>query len=254
MSPSQWLASLACSVHVVGLIAAALPTQAELRVARSPAALERPASVTAIDGAAVAMVDAGSWLDQVPGPIRGLGRLYLQAGLGPKWNMFSTPATVDEYLRLEYIVQSGESPVSERRLLELIFPAQPDDRMRVSHEYRDKAIHNALEAFFLVRASPDTASAGRNFEPLVRYFANRARASSLAGNERIVQTRVWYGTVDNAIPGAMPSDALAKTRLGVLGRYRSGVLTRPAAAQAARFGGREVEADIVWSMLYVATQ
>jgi hypothetical protein len=251
MSGSQWAAPLACCLYSVAMLVAALPSPQELRLANAPTAETREV-FTALDRAAVAVETAGAWLSRTVEPLRVISRPYVGTGLGQNWNMFSTPATFDEYVRLEYVVRRFGPRADERHVFELVFPAHVESQVRLWHRYRDKAIHNSLEAFFAARASADTASAGRHLEPLVRYFTNRLRASPALRDQDVVQTRVWYGVAENPGPGSVANPDLVRRRAAVLAEYDRGSMRPEARRSRSSTGGQDVEQDIVWAMLYAA--
>src|SRR5262245_42504531 len=66
---------------------------------------------------------------------------YAVAGLKQKWDMFASPPTEGHYLRLTYRIVS---PTATRQVQEIVLPSDPDDRLRLRHDFRDKAIINAI--------------------------------------------------------------------------------------------------------------
>jgi hypothetical protein len=133
--------------------------------------------------------------------VRALTRAYIKAGLRQTWDMFSRPQTANHYARLGYHVVSPGTP-KPRVVLELVFPADREDRVRVLHDYQDKAVVMAFEAFFSARAKHlGEPATSRELLPLIRYFKRRYRQGYLAQDETIVRTDVWYGVRSDAVAG-----------------------------------------------------
>jgi hypothetical protein len=246
------MASLACCAYAAAILVATFPSPQQLRLAKAPTPDDADV-VASIDHAAVAVASAGTWLYGISWPVRAVHATFVRAGLGQNWNMFSTPATFDEYIRLEYVVQNSRQPRLERRLVELVFPAHPEGEVRLWHRYRDKALHATLEAFLAARISSNPALAGRHFDPVIRYFTGRLGAPSISADEVVVQTRVWYGKAENPAPGSTPNPDLARRRTQLLHGYGSGpVEPHHLGRRPPDLGGQQTEQDIVWSLLYVA--
>jgi hypothetical protein len=167
---------------------------------------------------------------------------YAIAGLKQKWDMFASPPTEDHYLRLTYRIVS---PTATRQIQEIVLPSDPDDRLRLRHDFRDKAIINAIELSYS-RTSRDDAS--DDLGAVVQYYRNRARDQFLKPGERIVRTEAWYGSAPMPQPGARLPETELRERLGVLDAYYAG--DGSSLSQSPPSDSREREADIVWTLIY----
>jgi hypothetical protein len=202
-------------------------------------------------------------------PIRWITRPYIEAGLHQNWNMFSNPLTADHYMRVGYEVAASDGRRRPWMVQELVFPADREDRVRLFHQFRDKAIQHVLEKFSVAtardpRAMEDTPrptgrtpvplgspELAREFEPLVRYFRNRYRDTYLEKGERIIRTEVWAGAA--AIPprgGSLPQDVIDR-RDEALNRYYSGPAYAGSVAEPPPLGRKVTEADILWELIFV---
>src|SRR5262249_35998771 len=127
-------------------------------------------------------------------PLRQLTRPYINAGLRQKWNMFSNPETDDHYLRLDYHLASTERGGRIGAARELVFPLRHEGRLRILHDFRDKAVANAVENYHLLRAWKDTGSnMAREFSSLARFFRKVYQERYATASERVVRVDIWYG-------------------------------------------------------------
>jgi hypothetical protein len=184
-------------------------------------------------------------------PLRKVTRPYINAGLRQGWTMFTEIEAADHYMRLDYYVASAGS-TTPQRIQELVLPVGRDDRIRIGHDFRDKAIVNLMVAFFDDQSKPGSAPEHPDgFRPLVRYFTSRYRSRELSDGERIVRTEVWWGSAlipppGQSLPGTREARLDALTRLyggpvpSVLG------LSSPHAP-----GDQEQDADITWKLEFV---
>jgi hypothetical protein len=139
-----------------------------------------------------------------------------------------------------------------------VLPAQADGRMRLRHDFRDKAIINALDAFLARTAGPERRSpaerdaASNDLGPVVHYFRNQLRDRSLGGERTIVRTELWYGRALIPPPGQSPSDETRSAREQALTAHAA----RSVVADGAQFdqhalGSEQREADILWTLEYI---
>jgi hypothetical protein len=188
-------------------------------------------------------------------PVGRLTHLYEEAGIRQTWRMFAAPETDDQYLRINYFV-SGRGQDRLSLVRELVLPAQRDDRVRLRHDFRDKAIVNAIDAFFARRdrsiGSEAASSARDDFAPIVRYFRSQYRRHFLAAGEDVIRTEVWYGLAPMPPRGRTLPEGRRSMRLDVLREYYNGpVRSTVGALKAQGLGSEEREADIVWTLEYV---
>jgi hypothetical protein len=171
-------------------------------------------------------------------------------GLRQQWNMFANPLPVDQYVRLGYYVSTAAGP--ERLFQELVLPAQHEDRVRLVHQFRDKAVLNAFETFFRnLKSTPSPDSLPRDFMPLIRYFRERFKARHLRIDEQVARTDLWIGAATIPPRGhAVPSDVL-QTRLAVLNEYFDGPIGVNASLPYPKRESAQREADILWTLEYI---
>ena len=197
MSSQRLALSLLILYHLVALGVNAVPPTDQLRpfTAVSSLAPGQTAGRLAqgLDAAALWVEGVRTILFNLSGPLRTVTQPYVNAGLGQKWNMFSVVDTGDQYVRLAYYATSPQR--SQPRIVrELIFPADRDDRVRLLHDFRDKAVFDAHEDFTLSRSKqPTSTTASSSLIPLVRYFRQRFAATELRPGETIVRTEFWSG-------------------------------------------------------------
>jgi hypothetical protein len=251
MSPPRIALSCLILFHVLAIGVNAIPSPDELNAGDS---FEPPKADALALSVAPALDTAVRWLAPVERrlydvcrPVRALTRAYIEAGLRQRWDMFSRPETDSHYVRLGYYVASPGA-LRPRVVLELVFPADREDRVRVLHDYQDKAVVIAFEGFFSARAKQLGEPAISNqLLPLTRYFKRRYARGYLAPDETIVRTDVWYGSAPMPSRGERTSDRAAEARLDVLRNYYDGPV--PAInrrLELPRVSSREREADIVW--------
>jgi hypothetical protein len=184
------------------------------------------------------------------GPLQTLTKPYIRAGLSQKWNMFSNPDIEAQYVRLAYYVRSRSSS-RPRIVKELVFPADPEDGVRVLHDYRDKAVVNAQMAFSLARTKQSGQTPALAISPLVGFFRRRF-AASLAPDDTIVRTELWYGSAPMPPRGERLADETLQARLAVLHSYYDGPVPVILGSQDfPTVGIEEREADIVWRLEFI---
>jgi hypothetical protein len=267
MSTVRWVLSLLIAYHLAALTAAAIPAPDALPFPseiRHPSNDSIAAAVTPVlDGAARSLSRLEPILFQLSAPVRSLTRVYSEAGLGgQQWNMFSTPYTVDKYVRLDYYVVRDADPLRPRLLRELALPADDEARVRLLHQFRDKVMLNTLDNYFKEVAAasasggepfePEAARRLRGLEPIVRYFASRL-VRTLRPGERLVRTELWNGEAPIPPPDQGWEREMRTVRLAALAPFRQGPAP-VAASEVTRYqqrGAMEREADIRWLLVYV---
>jgi hypothetical protein len=258
MSGRQWFISLLIVYHVVAVVVDAIPDPARMKPVlpevRHPTE-DAVASVLtpAFDRVAAWMPRLEPKLFAATEPLRWLTRPYIHAGLRQHWNMFTDVAGEDRYLRLDYYVQSGGS--RPRRIQELVFPAGREDRVRVLHDFRDKAVINLLADFFDSQVqSPADVHTTDGLTPLVRSFTRQFKARELTDRDRVLRTEVWSGAAPIPPRGQAVPDSVLSARLEVLSSYYAGPVSSVVSGSASRVvGDREREADITWKLVGIQT-
>ena len=252
MSDRHRALSLLLMYHLTALGLAALPAPDRLT-------LVEPGAPPQVDVIAAYLTPplgrAASWVARVQSamfawstPLVWITRPYIDAGLKQNWSMFANPVTDRNYLRLDYYVETVQSRWVAH---ELVFPLEREDRVRLLHDFRDKAVVSAIESFFLMRRE-GTPGAENDFKPLVRYFKSQYHDKHLLGGERIMRTDVWYGTAAIAPRGANRDPDASASRLEALSRYYDGTDQEAfAGARYPRLDSEEREADIVWTLAYI---
>ena len=137
----------------------------------------------------------------------------------------------------------------------MVLPVGRDDRVRIGHDFRDKAIVNLMSAFIDDQRKPGAATQHPDgFEPLVRYFTNRYRSRELSAGERILRTEVWWGSALIPPPGQSLPQGMREARLDALTRLYGGPSRSMLglSVQHAR-GDLEHDADITWKLEFVDT-
>ena len=256
MPEQRWLLSALIVFHLVAISVAAIPPPGEL----NPIQLRHPPGDDALAAALMAILDRGAgWLARIEPhvfdmtePVRQLTRPYIRIGLRQKWNMFSNPVTVEQYVRVDHYVVSSESPERFRVFQELALPAQREDRVRLIHKFRDKAVLNALETFSVMRATRAASDTlPRDLVPLARYFRNRFQNEYLDTDERVVRTDVWFGQAPIPLPGHRLGKAETEAHLKILERYWQGPSESVFPGTRPDPGAAQREGDLVWKLEYV---
>lgn len=256
MSTERWLFSTLIAIHLVAISAASLPEPRELNLVR-PAAAASPVdaiaqvATPALNAIVDALIPVEAQAYRFTTPIRALTRIYIQAGLRQKWNMFANPVTADQYVRVAHYVRSSREPRRVRVFRELALPGQPEDRVRLVHMFRDKAILNSLEALAVHRFESADADAGSDLDPIAAYFDKHFRSTYLAPDEAITRTEIWFGLAPTPPNGNRLTDAQLQERWAVLQRYRDGPVDAPAPVMPLSRGALQGESDIVWRLEYV---
>jgi hypothetical protein len=259
VSRRQWVLSFLIVYHVIAIVVHAIPDPRDLK--RIDPDIRRPVGdifashlTPAFDRFATWLPRLESTLFAVTQPLRQVTRPYIRAGLRQDWTMFTDVSVVDQYLRVDYYVRSQHSQ-RLRRIQELVYPMAREDRVRVLHDFRDKAIFNLLESYFASKGRPHPEKdAGEGLLPLVRYFTNRYRTEQQSDGETLVRTEIWYGRAPIPAPGRAVSDDAVQARLNVLSGYYLGPAPSaitPSSSLAP--GAQEREADIVWILEDVRT-
>jgi hypothetical protein len=255
VSNERWLLSTLIAIHLVAVSAASLPDPRELNFV-PPAATSPPIDSIAriatptLNAAADALSPLEAQAYRLTAPVRALTRFYIQAGLRQRWNMFSNPVTADQYMRVAHYVRSAREPNRLRVFRELALPGQPENRARLVHMFRDKALMNSIEAFVVNgQEHPDVEPS--DLVPVAAYFGNRFRSAYLTAGEEITRTEIWYGLAPTPPTGDRLTDSQLQKRWDVLQRYWDGPLEVSAPVTPLQRGALQGEADIVWRLNYV---
>jgi len=257
VSSDRWLVSTLITIHLVAISVASLPDPRELSLVGSASrptaaddALARTVTPT-LDAAVAALAPLEDRAFRLTTPLRTLTRTYIQAGLGQRWNMFSNPLTADQYVRVAHYVESSRQPGRIRVFRELVLPGQRENRARLVHMFRDKAIINSLEALAFNRLETHDAARSSDLYPVGAYFGNRFKAAYLAPDETVVRTEVWFGAAPMPPPGRRLTERALQQRWDVLQRYWDGPDEAPPAGTPPLQGTLQGEADIAWRLDYV---
>jgi hypothetical protein len=256
VSRDRWLLSTLIAIHLVAISAASLPDPHELSVGISVAAVspvDRSARVapTPLEAIVATLGPMEAAAHRLTEPIRTLTRSYVQAGLRQKWNMFANPVTADQYARVAYYVRSSREPSRVRVFRELVLPGQREDRVRLVHMFRDKAILNSFEALAVNRLERPDSEHFADLDPIAAYFSDRFRAKYLTPDEAITRTEIWFGLAATPAIGDRLTDSQQQQRSTVLERYRDGPVDAPAPGVPLQAGFVQAESDIVWRLEYV---
>ena len=255
MSNERWFLSTLIATHLVAISAASLPDPRELNFVPSAATSPPVDSIArlatpALNATAAALSPLEAQAYRLTAPVRTLTRVYVQAGLRQRWNMFSNPVTADQYVRVAHYVRSSREPNRVRVFHELALPGQPEDRARLVHMFRDKALMNSLEAF-VVEGREQTGVEPSELDPVASYFGNRFRAAYLTADEELTRIEIWYGLAPTPATGDRLTDSQLQKRWDVVQRYRDGPFETPAPVTPPQPGAFQGEADIVWRLDYV---
>ena len=257
MSSGRWLVSTLIAIHLTAISVASLPDPRELNLVGSasrptPAADALARTVTPIlDATVVALTPLEEQAFRLTTPLRALTRTYIQAGLRQKWNMFANPVTADQYVRVVHYVGSSREPGRIRVFSELALPGQRENRPRLVHMFRDKAILNSLEALAVNRLEAHDAARSSDLDPVAAYFGNQFKAAYLAPGETVVRTEVWFGGAPMPPTGRRVTDSALQARWDVLQRYWDGPDEASASPTPPLQGTLQGEADIAWRLDYV---
>jgi hypothetical protein len=171
--------------------------------------------------------------------------------------MFSNPGTDDRYMRVDYYYAGAGSASDVMVVRELVFPADDETGVRFIHRFRDKAIFNAAEAYFLRRDRIETrespsSDAREALLPVAQHFTRQFRLSHLTEGSRMIRTEIWYGSAPIPFPGKEPPDRDLLMRLTALDRYRDATVPPQRGALAPpAIGATQREADITWMLVDV---
>jgi hypothetical protein len=256
MTDYRWALSILIVFHLVALLLASLPDPDELNPVQPRASMDNhgitPVVTSALDRSAAWLRSIEPALVNATKPLRALTEPYISVGLRQKWNMFANPMTVDQYVRVDEYVESLAAPLSIRVFRELALPAQREDRVRLVHKFRDKAVLNALEAFSVARARGEKSEPlPGDLQPLSKYFRNRFQHEFLDGEERVVRTDVWFGQVAIPPPGQRLTTEQRRSRVAALAAYWDGPAEAVRVPIAPRPGALQREDAIVWRLEYV---
>jgi hypothetical protein len=263
MSRERRLLSLLIAYHLAAVTFAALPSPRDLNPVEEIRHPDRGISAwltPTFDRLALWLSRIQPALFRSSEPVRILTQPYIDGGLRQRWNMFSNPATGDQYLRVDVVVgrpgRAGGASSEPLAYRQLVFPADDESRPRFVHQFRDKAIFNALENHFLrLQRDEDgqevTAPRIADLRPVSRHFTAaflRMHPELLA---RFRRTELWYGTASIPPPGAELRHAVVKDRILRLERYRGTVVPVATFLAGPVIGRKEREGDIVWTLVDV---
>jgi hypothetical protein len=257
VSSERWLLSLLIVIHLVAISASSVPDPRDLNATRAaaPPATDSVArfATPAWDALFAVLAPLEAQVFRFTAPLRTLTRTYVQAGLRQKWDMFANPVTTDLYVRVVHAVESSREPGRIRMFAELVLPAQQEDRVRLVHKFRDKAVMNSLETFAADRRDHPEAHDSSDLEPIATYFGKRFRAAYLAQDETVLRTEVWFGAALIPPIGQRVPNSQLHERWAVLQRYWDGPVESLSPAVPSRPGVLQGESDIVWRLDYVDT-
>jgi hypothetical protein len=256
VSSERWFLSTLIAIHLVAISASSLPDPRELDLVR-PAAVVQPVGSIAhivtpvLDAIVAELTPLEAQAYQVTAPIRALTRTYVQAGLRQKWTMFANPVTADQYVRVAHYVRSSQEPRRVRVFRELALPGQREDRVRLVHAFRDKAILNPFEALAINRFEHPGVDRFSDLDPIAAYFDNHFRAAYLTPDEAITRTEIWFGLAPLPATGDRLNGSQLDERWAVLQRYREGPVDAPVPVVPLQPGALQSESDIVWRLEHV---
>jgi hypothetical protein len=259
VSSDRWLLSILIAIHLFAISAASVPDPRELELVRSAA--EVPPfdpigriGAPALNAVVAAMRPLEAQAYRFTAPIRALTGIYVQGGLRQKWNMFANPVTGDQYVRVAYYVQTSSEPGRVRVFRELALPGQPEDRARLVHMFRDKAILNSLEALVVNRLEHPESERFSDLDPIAASFRNRFQAVYLTPEEVITRTEIWFGMAQTPATGERLTDLQLQERWAVLQRYWDGPVDAAPPVTPLQLGALQGESDIVWRLEYAQSR
>lgn len=252
MTSERWGVSLLIVGHLVALVILLLPDPPELAtVSADTTNVPLTATASALGGVAAWVREVEPRIVQVVSPLRAVTAPYVAVGLRQRWNMFSNPMPVDQYVRVDQYVQPSRSSPRLRVFRELALPAQREDRVRAVHKFRDKAVLNSLEAFTVARARrAPSEGLPPDLEPVARYFRNRFHREYLTGDEQIVRTDVWFGQVPIPAVGQQRTPEERESRSATLAAYWDGPAETPPVAVLPQIGALQRDGSIIWRLEY----
>jgi hypothetical protein len=162
----------------------------------------------------------------------GVSAAYVQTfSLNQDWRMFVNPALDAEYVRIVFWVDASAAgaggPTAVRAVDLRVLPEITPGRVRDDFEsfrasFRDRAVDRALDLFAAgyeesrlvdpgnLRISLWTRSDRPNpLTPVTRYFRRLFIVHSLAPNEHVVRTELWFGHGSGRLPERQPESAAA---------------------------------------------
>lgn len=258
MSAPAWAVSLLIPFHLVAISLAAIPNppnEIPLGPASRADADRISAAVTpGLARAAAWMARSQTVLLTLTRPVQVLTQPYVEGGLPQNWNMFSEPATIDRYVRLDFYVASGANPAAIFR--ELVLPSLHEDEARLSYSPVDKSVTRSVDSYLSALAedaaamSPEREAPSSSIAPLVRHFNARFRAGHGVTPEEIARTEIWIGSAPVPPPEAPGGLKNRQRRREILKKYRD---REPddAAQESKPLGSTHREADIIWQLVYV---
>ena len=250
MTDHRGALSILIVFHLVALVLASLPDPDELNLVQ-PRVSTGDAVTRVLDRSAAWLRFVEPQLVTLTKPLRVVTEPYITIGLRQKWNMFANPMAVDQYVRVDQYVESPAAPQSIHVFRELALPAQREDRVRLVHKFRDKAVLNALEAFTVARRQERAERLPGDLQPLARYFRSRFQREYLNGDEHVVRTDVWFGQVAIPPPGQRLTTEQRESRIAALAAYWDGPAEAVRTAVAPMPGALQREEPIVWRLEYV---
>jgi len=248
------LISAFIAFHLVALAVESLPEPEQLRPAeRNPSTTSHALSAAltpTLDRIAAEIRVVEPTIARAVAPLRLVTRPYVTVSLTQKWDMFSNPLTIDQYVRVDQYVASPGSR-DARVFQELVLPAQREDQPRFVHKFRDKAILIARDATLVSRARDSIAAQPSDgLRPVARYFRNRFLRNYANPDERVIRTEVWRGDAPLPPLGERISERQLAGRLAVLQRYWDGPSERAPSITTPEVGAVQREADIQWRLEY----
>jgi hypothetical protein len=255
VSSERWLLSVLIVIHLVAISASSIPDPHDLNAGQSetPGAPDSLASFVtpALDRAVVTLASFETQVFRLTVPVRALTRMYIQAGLRQKWDMFANPMTADQYVRVVHYIEAPHELGRIRVFRELVLPAQHEDRVRLIHKFRDKAVLNSFETFTVNRRDHPETNPELALKPIAAYFGQQFTRRYLALNETVVRTEVWFGVAEIPLTGHRAPDVQLQNRRVVLQRYWDGPVQDFSFVSPSEPGSVQSESDIVWRLGYI---
>ena len=253
MSPYHWLLSFLLVFHISALAIDAIPAPRELTAPRevnsSPGRGVVGNLTLALDSVAVDLARADSVLFRWSQPLRRFTQLYINLGLYQRWLMFTAPVTQDQYIRIDLYTTASSGELV--RIQKLVLPTSREDRVRLLHDFQDKATVGLWTAFNDANASKSPDAPGHDDMTLfVRFFKTDFRNQYLSSEDRIVRTEVWFGSAPILPPGGARTEDLVRERLSALPSYYGAGRRTPFHSTYQYLGSQQREADITWTLAY----
>ncbi len=157
-------------------------------------------------------------------PVRKPVSAYIRVtALSQKWNMFSNPSRIHEFVRVGYRLRMENGTI--RTEYELVFPSGPTGVWKFVSayfdSYMDKALGSATEAYMTqgTRAQAagnpvPTEEMARGLLPYTRYFGRRRLEAGLPPGAELMAVEFWWGKTPAPSPPPLAGQHIVERPAG----------------------------------------